>query len=409
MVVSMDLLGFALLGLVTGGLVAWLIVNARYAARLAGARAERDLLRERVSRPADRSQRRLGDRPADRSAAREPGPGGAPGARAGTRPGRAVLGGCERAGPSPVQHRRAARPDRQPGRLAAARPRFGGRGVRWRCAECSSMPGCCPVRLRHPGELAQRPRRERASRCRRAPAGRQARGHRLEGADDRVPRCAGSRPRRGGSRPAPARPTPRRCVATSTLLPSAATGRRWTPRPRWWSASCPGRHFSGRRWLPTPSCTSTPCAATSCWPHPATLLALLRTVAYTWRQEALTEGARELLDLGRQLYDRLGALGRHTEKLGATLRRSVEAYNALVGSLEGRVLVTTRRMTELGPGHRPGCHAAGGHGRSSTADGGRADRGPRPRRRAPAAAELTGDVDTVRREASGCRVRPSPP
>ena len=81
---------------------------------------------------------------------------------------------------------------------------------------------------------------------------------------------------------------------------------------------------------------------------PATLLALLRTVAYTWRQEALTEGARELLDLGRQLYDRLGALGRHTEKLGATLRRSVEAYNALVGSLEGRVLVTTRRMAELG-------------------------------------------------------------
>ncbi len=81
---------------------------------------------------------------------------------------------------------------------------------------------------------------------------------------------------------------------------------------------------------------------------PATLLALLRTVAYTWRQEALTEGARELLLLGRQLYERLGALGRHTEKLGATLRRSVEAYNALVGSLEGRVLVTTRRMNELG-------------------------------------------------------------
>ena len=81
---------------------------------------------------------------------------------------------------------------------------------------------------------------------------------------------------------------------------------------------------------------------------PATLLALLRTVAYTWRQEALTEGARELLDLGRQLYDRLGALGRHTDKLGGTLRRSVEAYNALVGSLEGRVLVTTRRMSELG-------------------------------------------------------------
>jgi DNA recombination protein RmuC len=88
---------------------------------------------------------------------------------------------------------------------------------------------------------------------------------------------------------------------------------------------------------------------------PATLLAVLRSVAYSWRQEALTEGARELLDLGRQLYDRLGALGRHTETLGGSLRRSVEAYNAFVGSLEGRVLVTARRMNELGlaPGSLP--------------------------------------------------------
>ncbi len=81
---------------------------------------------------------------------------------------------------------------------------------------------------------------------------------------------------------------------------------------------------------------------------PATLLALLRTVAYTWRQDALAEGARELLDLGQQLYDRLGSLGRHAEALGGALRRSVESYNALIGSLESRVLVTARRMSDLG-------------------------------------------------------------
>lgn len=81
---------------------------------------------------------------------------------------------------------------------------------------------------------------------------------------------------------------------------------------------------------------------------PATLLALLRTVAFTWQQDALTDGARALLDVGRELYERLGGLGRHATAMGAALRRSVEAYNALIGSLEGRVLVSARRMHDLG-------------------------------------------------------------
>ena len=81
---------------------------------------------------------------------------------------------------------------------------------------------------------------------------------------------------------------------------------------------------------------------------PATLLALLRSVALAWRHDALTEGARELLALGQDLYTRLGAVGRHTEALGASLRKSVEAYNLFVGSMESRVLVTARRMQELG-------------------------------------------------------------
>lgn len=84
---------------------------------------------------------------------------------------------------------------------------------------------------------------------------------------------------------------------------------------------------------------------------PATLLALLRTVAHTWQQDALTENARELLDLGRELYDRLGTLGGHVGKVGGALRRSVEAYNAMVGAMESRVFVTARRMHELGLAH----------------------------------------------------------
>jgi DNA recombination protein RmuC len=80
---------------------------------------------------------------------------------------------------------------------------------------------------------------------------------------------------------------------------------------------------------------------------PTTLIAMLRTVAYSWQQEALTANAREVFELGRELYRRLGTLGGHAEKLGRSLSRSVEDYNALVGSLERKVLVQARRMSEL--------------------------------------------------------------
>jgi DNA recombination protein RmuC len=80
---------------------------------------------------------------------------------------------------------------------------------------------------------------------------------------------------------------------------------------------------------------------------PTTLIAMLRTVAYSWQQEALTANAREVFELGRELYRRLGTLGGHAEKLGRALSRSVEDYNSLVGSLERSVLVQARRMAEL--------------------------------------------------------------
>jgi DNA recombination protein RmuC len=80
---------------------------------------------------------------------------------------------------------------------------------------------------------------------------------------------------------------------------------------------------------------------------PTTLLALLRTVALTWQSEALTGSARALFDLGRELYGRLGSLGGVTSKLGRSLHRAVEDYNALVGTLERRVLVSARRMRDL--------------------------------------------------------------
>ncbi|MGL4173503.1 MAG: DNA recombination protein RmuC [Actinomycetota bacterium] len=80
---------------------------------------------------------------------------------------------------------------------------------------------------------------------------------------------------------------------------------------------------------------------------PATLLALLRTVAFTWQQDALAGNARELFEVGRELYGRLSTLGGHTRKLGRTLHSAIEDYNKMVGTLERRVLVTARKMNDL--------------------------------------------------------------
>jgi DNA recombination protein RmuC len=80
---------------------------------------------------------------------------------------------------------------------------------------------------------------------------------------------------------------------------------------------------------------------------PSTLVALLRTVAYTWRQEAVTDNAREVLAVGRELHRRLAAVGEHVTSLGRHLASTVGAYNRAVGSIESRLLVTSRRLAEL--------------------------------------------------------------
>ncbi|WP_067974122.1 DNA recombination protein RmuC [Nocardiopsis trehalosi] len=81
---------------------------------------------------------------------------------------------------------------------------------------------------------------------------------------------------------------------------------------------------------------------------PTTLISLLRTAQYAWQQEALSENARAVFELGKQLHARLATLGGHVDGLGRSLSRTVAAYNQAVGSLESRVLVTARRFEELG-------------------------------------------------------------
>jgi DNA recombination protein RmuC len=81
---------------------------------------------------------------------------------------------------------------------------------------------------------------------------------------------------------------------------------------------------------------------------PTTLLALLRTIGFGWRQESLARNAEAVQELGRELYRRLATMSGHVDKLGRSLGAAVGAYNDAVGSLERRVLSTARRMSELG-------------------------------------------------------------
>jgi DNA recombination protein RmuC len=81
---------------------------------------------------------------------------------------------------------------------------------------------------------------------------------------------------------------------------------------------------------------------------PTTLIALLRAVHFGWQQEKVAENAREISELGRELHTRIASVADHVQKLGKRLGSAVDAYNATVGSLETRVLVSARRFAEHG-------------------------------------------------------------
>ena len=81
---------------------------------------------------------------------------------------------------------------------------------------------------------------------------------------------------------------------------------------------------------------------------PVTLWSVLKTVAFSWQQDVLTEDAAKLFDVGKELLGRLGGMAKHIETLGRSITSTVKGYNAFVGSLESRVFPSARKLTELG-------------------------------------------------------------
>jgi len=80
---------------------------------------------------------------------------------------------------------------------------------------------------------------------------------------------------------------------------------------------------------------------------PATLIALLHAIAYGWRQERLSQNAREISDLGKELYKRVADMGKHLSRLGSDLNSAVRTYNKTLGTIESRILPCARKFKTL--------------------------------------------------------------
>ncbi|MFP4542235.1 MAG: DNA recombination protein RmuC [Opitutales bacterium] len=125
--------------------------------------------------------------------------------------------------------------------------------------------------------------------------------------------------------------------------------KQFEPSPEFVVLFIPGEAFFSAALEEDPSLIEAGTAENVILATPTTLIALLKAVAFGWRQEQIAAQAQAISDLGRELYERLATVGSHFEKLGKTLDRSVEHYNAAMRSLDTRVFVTARKFQDLAP------------------------------------------------------------
>lgn len=109
----------------------------------------------------------------------------------------------------------------------------------------------------------------------------------------------------------------------------------------------PDEGFFRTAWEHDPSLVETGVRSRVHIASPTTLIMLLQSIAYGWQQESAAEDAREIQQLGRDLYERMGIVGGHVAKIGSSLKSAVGAFNQTVGSLETRVLPTARKLESL--------------------------------------------------------------
>jgi len=131
-------------------------------------------------------------------------------------------------------------------------------------------------------------------------------------------------------------------------LAQKAYWKQFSPTPEFVVLFIPGENFFSAALVKNPQLIEEGVNKGVILATPTTLITLLKTVSFAWRQENVSENAKAICELGRELYTRLNSMAKHIDKLGRDIERCTGTYNDVIGSFERRVLTSARRFKDLG-------------------------------------------------------------